>query len=273
MSEKEKQPLLLPSMSDFCLNEPLHKTFPFDDSNTKEINDMECFRGHIDCYCLECKQPSVFHPELESYRRRPTGFYIDRDLEFEVICYCTRDDLHRILFYFRIYENTITKIGQHPSMADLSTIDIQRYRKLLGSQRYYEFNRAVGLASEGVGIGSFVYLRRIFENLIEDAHKSLKNSDGWVEEQYQKSRMDKKILLLKDSLPSFLVSNKSLYSILSKGIHQLSEQECLGAFRVIKLGIELILDEKLEKLEHDRKIQEAQSDISDLTRRLKSKHT
>ena len=37
-----------------------------------------------------------------------------------------------------------------------------------------EFTKAIGLAANGVGIGSFVYLRRIFENLVFQAFDEAK---------------------------------------------------------------------------------------------------
>lgn len=183
----------IPSMHDFCLNVPLYHSFPFDDSDTETLEGIEFFEGHIDCYCMDCKQPSVFHPELESYNYgRPSGWYHNRELLIECNLRCTRNQSHRIFFHFYIHNNTITKYGQYPSLADLSSVEIRKYRKALDPGTYSEFNRAVGLASHGIGIGSFVYLRRIFENLIEGAHKIAKNSDVWMEDQYQKSRMDEK---------------------------------------------------------------------------------
>lgn len=269
MNEKGKQSLPpLPNMSDFCLNIPLYQPFPVDETNKKELQEIRWYHGHIDCYCIGCKQPSVFHAEnTDVFGVDPAA----NNSLFEHIFVCSRDEEHKLVFYFRIHNNTITKIGQYPSLADLATVEIQKYRKVLGPEHYPEFNRAVGLASHGIGIGAFVYLRRIFENLIEEAHKLEMASSGWNEELYQKGRMDDKISLLKHALPEFLVENKALYSILSKGIHELTEPECLSAFPITRLGIELILDEKLEKLERDRKIQEASSDISKLTQRLKSK--
>jgi hypothetical protein len=58
--------------------------------------------------------------------------------------------------------------------------------------------------------------------------------------------MDEKVELLKAFLPSQLVEMKSIYGILSKGVHELSEEECLKYFSPIKLSIELILDQKIE---------------------------
>lgn len=48
-------------------------------------------------------------------------------------------------------------------------------------------------------------------------------------------------------LPDFLVKNRDLYGILSKGIHELSEDECLSYFDPVKAALELILDQALEK--------------------------
>lgn len=81
--------------------------------------------------------------------------------------------------------------------------------------------------------------------------------------------MNEKIRLLKDYLPEFLVKNKFIYSILSKAIHELREDECLKYFAPVKLGIELILDEKLEELDREAKIKEAAKSLSEIHSELK----
>ncbi len=126
----------------------------------------------------------------------------------------------------------------------------------------------MGLAAHGVGIGSFVYLRRIFEDLVQAAHLEAVQDPGWNDEVYIRGRMDEKIGLLQHHLPSFLVQNRSLYSILSKGIHELSEQECLQYFSSVHMGIELILDEKIEQEERRKKIERASHAIADVRRKL-----
>lgn len=268
MNGDEAQSNKLPSMADFCLNVPLYQSFHVDETNSKELREIRWYRGHIDCYCMECDQPSVF----QAKNRDASGVRSDIiNFIFEHTFLCSRDNNHILTFAFRIHNKTITKIGQYPSLADLATVEIQKYRKILGSNYYTEFNRAVGLASHGIGIGAFVYLRRIFENLIEEAHKLEMASSGWDEELYQKGWMDDKISLLKRSLPEFLVQNKSLYSILSKGIHELGESECMSAFPITKLGIELMLDEKLEKLKRENKIKQASKGIGKLTQKMKGK--
>lgn len=101
-----------------------------------------------------------------------------------------------------------------------------------------------------MGIGAFVYPRRIFEWAIEEAHKVASAKQGWDEAAYNTLRMSDKISMLHDHLPSFLVEHKSQYSILSKGIHELTEGACKSAFADVRLGIELILDDILAA--HDK---------------------
>ncbi|MEK4671454.1 hypothetical protein [Niallia sp. FSL R7-0271] len=76
--------------------------------------------------------------------------------------------------------------------------------------------------------------------------------------------MAEKIEYLKDYLPKFLVSNKSLYSILSKGIHELSEQECLENYDTVYAAIIYILEQKLEIDEKNKREQEIQKNIQSI---------
>lgn len=273
MSTEEAQTIVIPSMPELCLNVPLFESFPYDKDTAVEVWDLHNYKGHLDCHCIECGQPSIFHIEDSdawSYTRNNAHTLLGQNNHYYTFTfYCSRNDNHKLIFYFRLHNDTITKIGQYPSLADLATIEIQKYRKVLGDELYREFNRAIGLVSHGVGIGAFVYLRRIFERLIEDAHQKSMPTEGWEEEKYQQSRMDDKIVLLKNSLPGFLVENRTLYSILSKGLHELDESICLNAFPITKVGIELILDEKLEELERAQKIKEASKDIGELHQKLK----
>lgn len=164
---------------------------------------------------------------------------------------------------------TLMKIGQNPALIAFETPKIKHFKKVLTKDNHYELLRAIGLASHGVGIGSFVYVRRIFENLIEEAHQKAISSEGWDDETYRRSRMNDKINLLKEYLPDFLVSNQSLYGIISKGIHELSEQECLAYFDTILLGIERILEAKIELDNKKARDLEAVKKIEELKNKLK----
>lgn len=211
----------LPSVRDFLLTTPLYEEFEFDSNDSEAIEKIQTlgyFRGTLDAYCIWCQQDSVFinHAFQDSGNKMAVLRF---NMGFTSVFKCIRDADHRIFFNFTLINNTIAKTGQFPSIADFQSGELEKYRKVLGKQRYSELTRAVGLVSHGVGVGSFVYLRRIFEGLIEEAHQRAAQEQGWDEQSYSRARMDEKIALLEHNLPAFLTENKGIYSILSKGIH------------------------------------------------------
>lgn len=142
--------------------------------------------------------------------------------------------------------------------------DMKKYRAVLGDERFKELSRAVGLTTHGVGVGAFVYLRRIFESLIEEAHVKATKQPTWDEQAYIAGRVADRIILLEQLLPPFLVENRALYSVLSVGVHTLSEEQCLAAFPAVRLAIELILDGLLEERDRQAKLRSAAQSIAAL---------
>ncbi|HSV35744.1 MAG TPA: hypothetical protein VLI46_09315, partial [Ramlibacter sp.] len=134
------------------------------------------------------------------------------------------------------FKRSIQKIGQHPSYGDLHILQVKKYTHVLTPEQLGELTRAIVLASHDVGVGAYVYLRRIFEALVEEARRLAEKDAGWDQEQYQRSRMAEKIAQLKAHLPTFLVEHAAMYSLLSKGVHELSEAECLKHFETLRLG-------------------------------------
>jgi len=259
--EEKHEFLDIPNPADFMLQTPLYQTFIVID-HTKVL-DIKHFDGTVDCYCVGCKQYSTFKGDTPKRRSLVTAVesvYPSNSLNrspvldtgiFVTTIKCTRQE-HAYYFVFNIntkYVNpqdkekppvkmfTITKIGQIPSLSDLNTQSVSKYRKVLGKELSSELVRAIGLASHGVGVGSFVYLRRIFEALIEEARQEAAKEDKWNDKEFQSLHMDKKIIKLKAKLPSFLSEHSKIYSILSKGIHALTEDECLAHFDALKTGI------------------------------------
>ncbi len=213
----------------------------------RKIYEILGNRETVDAYCIWCKKEGVFraynylsdHISIPPWTTRNNGLI---EIEYR----CTRNEFHAYHTYYFKADKFFTKVGQFPSMADFQIPQVESYRKILEEEQYKEFTRGIGLSAYGVGIGSFVYLRRVFENLIEEAHaKAQDENKKFPNEDYLRKRMDEKIQMVKDYLPEFLVENRTLYAILSKGIHDLSEDECLQYFETVKIGIEQILDEKI----------------------------
>lgn len=282
-----------------CLDKGLYDKV---DINENQIEDFRrnflCLKGKFDAYCIECIKESHFEGQQKNLSHNlsrgaglfrgnvsipPPGASVTEsasnpdpilnfirngsvDYEFK----CARNCKHKMVFHFRLKDNSLFKIGQYPSVADLQLPSIHKYRKQLTNDDYLELAKAVGLNAHGIGIGSFVYLRRIFERLIENAHTQAKEGSGWNEETYSKSRIVEKIELLQKYLPEFLVENKSLYGLLSKGIHELGENECKQVFPIVRTGIELILDEKIAKAEREKKLATVSKQISGLHQQYNS---
>lgn len=171
---------------------------------------------------------------------------------------CAMDQTHHLDYVVITSGNKMKKIGQYPSVADISFPELKEYRKVADEKDLKELRRAVGLYAQGIGIGSYVYLRRIFERMIEDAKVQAVSDGNFDEELFAKSRMAEKIELLKNYLPDFLVANKTIYGIISKGIHELSEDDCIKYFPAMKEGIMRILQQR-EKL---RKEKESEKGLS-----------
>ena len=267
----------IPNFETFATQTPLYEPFSLEELiNSSDINavyhyldDLRKPSGPIDIYCVECKKHSTFRisDTFKLDYNRSEFIYSGQNEIFMVELSCTREPNHRLYFIFRVFDKSIIKIGQHPSIADIDIEFIKKYKKVLSKERFHEFSKAIGLVTHGVGIGSFVYLRRIFEGLIYEAFENSKSKMNLGE--FQSKRMEEKIELLKHFLPQFLVENKNLYSILSVGIHSLNEKDCLNYFNTVKIGIELILDEKLEELHKKEKIENIKKSLGNISLEIK----
>lgn len=257
----------IPNPKVFFISIPLYEKFKFDQSNESQILEIFNFSDTFDSYCPMCNSNSIFSRKGTYSKNYMIDSYKN---SFEMrVFQCSRDNNHILKFIIQSDDNYFEKIGQLPSLATLNMYDVQKYSKVLEKKYFQELTKAIGLVSHGIGVGSFVYLRRIFESLINDSYLVAKEKSGWNDELYNQSRMAEKINLLKDELPNFLVEQKSMYGILSKGIHELSENECLEAFQVVKIGIELILDEKIEKIYRQKKMEEAKKALNLLSGQIK----
>jgi len=278
--------MTIPEKEKILLEIPLYEEIKFVNEDLDSIFDLLLFDGTVDSYCPTCDEISIFKgvQDQTNYRRMLAGpigsvkrmrgeFVISKFLGkiHQVNFICTRNKDHLMQFSFLVQDGSIIKVGQYPSIAETSQPKLKKYRNVLSNEKYKELNRGVGLITHGVGIGAYVYLRRIFEHLIEEAHLKRQALEDWDENSYQNSRMDKKIELLKTELPKFLVLNKELYSILSLGIHELSEDNCLEYFPTVRLAVELILDEKFEEKIREDKIKLASKSISKLHGDLRKK--
>ena len=103
-----------------------------------------------------------------------------------------------------------------------------------------------------MGIAAFVYLRRIYEHIVETEYDRIYGAD-----KNEKASFDEKMKAVDKEMniiPPELDTQKSkIYSVLSKGIHEYEEEECYEIYPMMKTVIIIMLDKYL--MEKERKKQ------------------
>jgi hypothetical protein len=133
-------------------------------------------------------------------------------------------------------------------MADIAFGELRTIDRSLERIDRTELGKALGLFSHDAAIGAFAYLRRVFERMIDRSYER-QSSAGHPVQGFADMRMDEKVAALKDELPEMVVRNSAVFSVLSLGLHELTEEQCTKHFPVIKA----VLFQMLEQEEHKRK--------------------
>lgn len=235
--------------------------------NNDQLED-EIFDGNVDGYSQSLSQGTTY--DIKCKNLLNFGYDYDYEDFYIVKLKCKRTDNDLIRYFIYQDEKVTIKLGQDPSLADIQFAEMnKKYDKVLDRESLVLFKKAVGLYSHGTGAGSFVYLRRIFEKLIKDVFAENQNTLKITSSDFQNKRMSDKIKLLKDCLPEQLARLSPLYGILSQGVHELSEEECLEFFPTLKLAIELILDEKIDKEKKKARKAEVEKQLNLINQNLK----
>lgn len=260
----------------FICDSPLYS--PYNLNADPEIRDKECeylaeTTFKIDMNCSYCGKETTFLRHIgdnysnAKFHSRRAGVILNN--EIPMVFYCLRNNKHEYKFSLLQVDKYIVKIGQYPSMETISNGDIAKYRLILDNQNFSELHRAGGLASHGIGIASYVYLRRIFERLIFQHYDDHKKNRGEID-NFTNLRIDEKITALSAELPASLVQHKAVYKVLSKGIHELDEDSCKKYYPVVRAVIIAILEEDLQRREKQKAATELQSALSGILSELQT---
>lgn len=205
---------------------------------------------------------------LKKWEKRVKYFvdnYLDNNGNFTVTSTCKNG--HRLQSVFHITDDfKLIKIGQFPARAEFEDF-IKKYKKILSKEDYKELNIAIGLASHGIGAGAFVYLRRIFERLI---FKVFNEQKVISREEFTNKKMEDKLKSL-DIYFDDNINKNMLYGILSKGIHELSDDDCKENFTLVLKAILIILEKWLENKRKEENHEVISKLINDVGGKLKKK--
>ena len=187
-------------------------------------------------------------------------FYLkDIDDSFVLAFNCQHDCSERHYCILHLKNLTIEKIGQYPSFTKESISEKLRKYKNLIPKYYPELTKAVSAYSQNMSVAGFVYLRRILEHLVDKKYSTYGELAGikFIDKLNEVEKYEK---IIPDELKEL---KAQIYSVLSKGVHEYSEEECSQLFPAVQFVIESILDEQLAADERKRKAAEAKKIIAD----------
>lgn len=163
------------------------------------------------------------------------------------------------IFYKDNEAKKIIKIAQYPSEYDMGSKEyLDKLKAVCGTKEAREMvkfiNKALIMESNGLGIPALVYMRRAFERLIaisEDKNK-LENTGTTMAERIKNNPL----------LPTQIKENTRLYNIISEGIHNETEEECMELFKLIKVGFTILLRKTYEHVQEQKELEELSKLVS-----------
>lgn len=166
----------------------------------------------------------------------------------------------------------VMKIGEYPPVEHPISPALQ---KILGKDRAKPFKKGMTCEKFSYGIGAVAYYRRIVEEVIDGlldhiaklVPEEKKDEYSAVLDKAKKEKVAaRKIEIIKPQLPASLRPGGKdplgiLHDVLSSGIHELTEQECLDDAKDVREALEVFLELLQAGLD-------AQERLNDSTQRL-----
>ncbi len=252
------------------------KEFSFDyDRTMYKVSNNGYFTSQDSIYIANNMQyPPYIHlsgktiygaqPPYNSEKMITMNYYID----YSLVCSHEMEHCYYMSLFVRVEKGKfiVMKIGQYPSMLSVKGFDFDKFKKQLKKYDAYEDykNSELSLAN-GFIVGAYTYLRRVYEKqlnyYIEKDKIVLQDNHTETKIKAVKSNFDIRINpLLED-----------LYRILSKGIHELDEEECKDYYEYLKAVINMQLQHEKERYEEEQQSKLLTKAISNIAQRLKKK--
>jgi hypothetical protein len=240
----------------FLEETPLYKWTKF---KKPKANRSSLWINEIDAFCDTCETVRPF----QDLRNRGGGF----GMTFEALstgtsfltftCVSCRKDNHEYLVEQVISDDEIKiqKYGQLPRKKLGTDKSLQKFF----SDDIGNYEKAVVCLSNGYGIAAFAYLRRIIEAnvqkliiLLTEDIKSTDSNPGMLAALDELARkgtsMTEKITFANKALPEYLKPNGlnplgQLYKVLSEGVHELSDEDCLEKANNVQDCLKYLINE------------------------------
>lgn len=233
------------------------------------IKADELEKPAIKMYCSVCGSDQTFNMFNEYYDKHTNEIVNDRIRDLRYRCASCNKFQRIFLVAFHTKKGdkdsdflVLEKVGQYPAWS----IDMDKeLEKMLGEHAEY-YRRGLICESQSYGIGAYAYFRRITEDVIDELLESILDLVEEDEKELYKKKLEEvkkekivenKISLVKDLLPKSLQAEgmnplKELYSVLSQGIHNETDEECIERAEAIR-GILVFLVNQVMRTKKDKK--------------------
>jgi len=172
----------------------------------------------------------------DGYNEGPETF-----VEVEYHCRSCKQQSFRVWIHWRIENGKLffRKVGQFPGLRIRPSKDLER---ALGRDRSELYTKAITLRHHNYGLGALVYFRRLIEettdemlDLVISAIQEIGGHEALIREIAEAKQgqvFQEKVKFVAEVLPDTLRPGgvnpfRLLYGLLSKGIHSLTEEECI----------------------------------------------
>ncbi len=225
----------------------------------------------LDLHCEYCEGTRSFKC-IDQYSKTLTNGVIFAELNYECKN-CKDQETYSKRFCLAIcgkgHHGPIQKIGEYPAYNPVTS---RKVYDLIGENHRELFLQGRRAELRGLGIGAFAYYRRIVDDqkdIIIDRLAKVAERLGASQETLKiftsakaQDQFTSAIKEIKDALPSalFIAGHNPLvilYDVLSDGIHDLSDEECLEHARTVRTLLIALADRISEILKDEAKVVEA----------------
>ncbi|SDP72982.1 hypothetical protein [Clostridium gasigenes] len=257
----------------------------------KKENSLKSVKINVDERLLERTLHGQYGDDFDDYDDYRAMFKLNDRIDillkkheyFTKSVNCSHKGNHKQIFIYKLElqygENEekkliLQKIGQDPSNIEFHNHNIRdKYSKYKNYKNIKsDLNKAVISYENNFAVGGFLYLRRVLEKIVDYKYEEVKcniNVDNQARYEEKKVKFIEKIDILKAELPEHLTENTYIYSILSAGVHSLTEEECSEYFSVVEKSVYFILDELLQLQKRNKLNKKIQKDLNIINSKIK----
>lgn len=219
----------------------------------------------IDAFCEICDQQRPFQ-DLKSYGSgagQPSPVLATGTSYFQFTCVSCKK-AHRKYLVEQVLDDENIRVQKYGELPRIPLVRDRVLQKFLKDD-LENYEKAVVCLSHEYGVAAFAYFRRVVENNInrlldlvqEDARSSTANADiiSALAELRKSSPMSDKIGLANHALPEHLKPDGlnplgRLYQVLSEGVHNLSDEECLKKAKATSECLAFLVSELASRKEN-----------------------